>query len=76
MLGGGEPLLLPPSTTTYAVAYRPSRRPTGDQIELWPQALRVGQTLPVLPLALRNAGGVPIDLDETYSDACERSRLG
>jgi hypothetical protein len=76
LLGRGEPFLLPPSTTTYAVAYRPSRQSTGDQIELWPRVLRVGQTLPVLPLALRNAGVVPIDLDETYTDACERSRLG
>lgn len=75
LLGGGEPFSLPPSTTTHAVAYRPSRQPTGDQLELWPKALRVGQTLPVLPLALRNAGVVPIDLDETYRDARERSRL-
>jgi hypothetical protein len=74
-LGRGGPFLLPPSTSTYAVAYRPSRQPTGDQIELWPRALRVGQALPVLPLALRNAAVVPVDLDETYNDACERSRL-
>ena len=75
LLGRAEPFLLPASTTTYAVAYRPSRQPTRDQIELWPRPLRLGQPLPVLPLALRNAGVVPIDLEETYSEARERSRL-
>ena len=76
LLGHREPFLLGPSVTTYAVAYRPSRRPSGDQIELWPRTLQLGQPLPTLPLALRNAGTVPVDLEETYSEACQRSRLG
>jgi hypothetical protein len=76
LLGHGEPFLLAPSATIYAVAYRPSRQPSGDQIELWPRLLTLGQPLPVLPLALRNAGVVPVDLEETYSEARERSRLG
>jgi Protein of unknown function (DUF4058) len=75
-LGRGEPFLLAPSVTTYAVAYRPSRQPSGDQIELWPRPLTLGQPLPVLPLALRNAGVVPVDLESTYSEARQRSRLG
>ncbi len=75
LLGQGEPFLLPSSTTTYAVAYRPSRQSSGDQIELWATSLTLGQRFPVLPLALRNAGVVPVDLEETYSDACRRSRL-
>ena len=60
----------------YAVAYRPSRQASGDRIELWPHALSLGGALPVLPLALRNAGIVPVDLEETYAEARERSRLG
>ncbi len=75
LLGHGEPFLLAPSATIYAVAYRPSRQPSGDQVELWPRLLSLGQPLPVLPLALRNAGVVPVDLDETYREACQRSRL-
>ena len=71
LLGRGDPFLLPPSVSTYAVAYRPSRQPTGDQIELWPNALR----MPLLPLALRNAGVVPVDFELTYSEARERTRL-
>jgi hypothetical protein len=76
MFGRGETFLLPASVATYAVAYRPSRQTSGDQIELWSKPLVEGQPLPVLPLALRNAGVVPVNLEETYSEARERSRLG
>jgi Protein of unknown function (DUF4058) len=76
LFGRGEPFLLAPAATAYAVAYRPSRQASGDQIELWPRILTLGQPLPVLPLALRNAGIVPVDLEETYSEARGRSRLG
>src|SRR5438552_2905786 len=76
LLGAGEPVLLSSSAATYAVAYRPSRQASGDQVELWPRALSLGEPLPVLPLALRNGGVVPVDLEETYAEARERSRLG
>jgi hypothetical protein len=75
-LGQGKPFLLAPLVTTYAVAYRPSRQPSGDQVEVWPKALTLGESLPELPLSLRNAGIVPVDLESTYSEARERSRLG
>jgi hypothetical protein len=75
LLGRGDPFLLSPSATTYAVAYRPSRQAAGDQIELWPKVLTVGQPLPLLPLALRNAMTLPVDLEETYEEARRRSRL-
>jgi hypothetical protein len=75
LFGRGEPFLMTPAVATYAVAYRPSRQPSGDQIELWPTPLTLGQPLPVLPLALRNAGVVPVDLETTYTEACQRSRL-
>ncbi len=42
LLGRAEPFLLAPTATTYAVAYRPSRQPSGDQIELWPTAVAAG----------------------------------
>ena len=75
LLGHAAPFLLDSAVTTYAVAYRPSRQTSGDQIEIWPQPLSLGDLLPTLPLGLRNAGVVPIDLQETYSEACRRSRL-
>lgn len=76
LLGHGEPFLLPPAAAIYAMAYRPSRQSSGDQIELWPKPLALGQPLPLLPLSLRNAGVVPVDLEETYCEARQRSRLG
>jgi hypothetical protein len=76
LLGCGEPFLLAPSVATYTAAYRPSRQPSGDQIELWMRPLALGASLPILPLALRNAAVVPVDLEGTYGEARERSRLG
>jgi len=49
---------------------------SAEDAMLWPRLLALGQPLPVLPLALRNAGVVPVDLEGTYSEARERSRLG
>jgi len=76
LLGHGDRFLLDPGASTYAVAYRPSRQATGDQIALWPRRLVVGEALPVLPLALRNAGVVPVNLEDTYGEARVRSKLG
>ena len=75
LLGHAAPFLLDSALTTYTVAYRPSRQAAGDQIEIWPRPLSLGDALPTLPLGLRNAGIVPVDLEETYHDACRRSRL-
>jgi Protein of unknown function (DUF4058) len=66
----------PPGAEMYAVAYRPSRQAAGDQIEMWPAPLSVGQSLPTLPLALRGVATVPVDLEGTYQRACEDCRLG
>jgi hypothetical protein len=58
-----------------AASYRPVRRADGDRIEVWPTTLAVGQSLPVLPLPLDKGVCVPLDLEATYTEACERSRL-
>ena len=60
----------------YAIGYRPARRdPGGDQIEIWPYPLAVGQPLPVVPLALRGGPTLPLDLEVTYTEARLGSRL-
>jgi hypothetical protein len=59
----------------YAVAYRPSRQKTGDQIEIWLHPLAVGQTLPTVALSLRGAVTVPVDLEATYTEVVRDSRL-
>lgn len=74
-LGHGGPFLMAPAVAIYAAAYRPSRQPSGDQVEVWQGPLKLGEPLPTLPLALRNAPTVPVDLEDTYMEARQRSRL-
>ena len=64
-----------PSEPLYAVAYRPVRRATVEQVEIWPTVLHLGLSLPTLPLALDKAVSVPLDLEATYAEACQRRRL-
>jgi hypothetical protein len=60
---------------TYAVAYRPVHRNKDNVIDLWPHPLAVGSALPAVPLYLKGYGCVRLDLEATYSEACERSRI-
>jgi hypothetical protein len=62
-------------TPLYAVAYRPSRQESGDQVEIWPFPLALGQPLPTVPLALRGVATLPVDLEATYAATCQDSRL-
>lgn len=66
---------MPPGSSLYAVAYRPARRNQASWIDLWPMPLALGETLPTLPLALRGAFYVPVDLEAAYGDARQRCRL-
>jgi hypothetical protein len=75
LLSWAEPLQMPEDAFLYAAAYRPARRQEKNEIDLWPVPLAVGGTLPLLPLALKGARAVPLDLEATYMDARERSRL-
>ncbi|HTU92454.1 MAG TPA: DUF4058 family protein [Gemmataceae bacterium] len=75
LLGQAEGSVLPADTALYAAAYRPAHRGDKNQLDLWPAALALGQPLPLLPLALRGAFFVPVDLEATYSEARLRCRL-
>jgi hypothetical protein len=70
-----ENFQFPTETPLYVTAYRPSRRTTGDQVEIWLSGLALGQVLPTMPLALRGAATVPLDLETTYAEVCRDSRL-
>jgi len=63
------------SPPLYAAAYRPGRRPGGDEVAAWLRPLAVGQPLPTVPLALRGGPCLPLDLEATYADLCRRVRL-
>jgi Protein of unknown function (DUF4058) len=71
-----EQFRFPTESALYGVAYHPVRRdPGGDQIDIWPVPLAIGQPLATLPLALRGGPVVPLDLELTYSEARLKSRL-
>ena len=66
---------VPESAHLSTVAYRPARRQEKNEIDVWPVSLTVGQNLPVMPLALLGYRAVPLDLNTTYHEARQRSRL-
>lgn len=66
---------LPAEQPLYAVAYRPLRADDTEKVEAWPTALTVGQPLPRVPLSLGAEWCVPVDLEESYREACQRRRL-
>ncbi len=77
----GLGLELTPMPPPFACAYRVGEAvPVGDEmgslVSLWRRSLRVGATLPTLPLPLSVHQEVTIDLEETYCRAAKRiSRL-
>ena len=75
LLAAPDNFAMPGEEILSAVAYRPARRQEVNLLDVWPQALAVGRTLPVLPLALRGGAVVPVDLEMTYTEARQRSRL-
>lgn len=75
-LGDVQACQLPAETVLYGVAYRPIVREGQSQVEIWPAPLEIGRPLPVLPLALNAEIVLPLDLEATYSVACQRRRLG
>lgn len=59
----------------YAVAYRLKIQVEEQRLELWPEQLRVGTTLPTLPLWIGEDEAVPLDLEASYVAACELLRI-
>ncbi|MDB5292352.1 MAG: hypothetical protein JWL69_3593 [Phycisphaerales bacterium] len=74
LLAVGHEFIVSPDDL-YAVAYRPVRRKDVEKIDVWPTVLALGGTLPLLPLSLDKNICIPLDLEPTYAEACQRSRL-
>jgi hypothetical protein len=66
---------MPAGQSLYAVAYRPLRAGEEEKVEAWPTELAVGQPLPKVPLSLGAEWCVPVDLEESYREACRRRRV-
>jgi hypothetical protein len=75
MLGQAQSLGLPSDVDLYAVAYHPAQRGERSELDVWSAGLALGQALPTLPLALRGAFFVPVDLEATYMEARRHCRL-
>lgn len=60
----------------YAVAYRPVDREGQTSLDIWQETLAVDHPLPTIPLWLRGAICLPIDLDATYERTCREQRIG
>ncbi len=73
-------LELPPLPPPFAAPYRvgeviPVGEDMGSLVALWRRPLRVGESLPVLPLPLSVHQAIVIDLEETYHRAAKRTYL-
>jgi Protein of unknown function (DUF4058) len=62
-------------TSLYATAYRPVRRDSREEIDVWPETLRVGERLPSLPLFVGADLSVQLDFEASYQETCRRLRV-
>jgi hypothetical protein len=46
-----------------------------QQLRLWPEALALGKALPTLPLWIATDFSVPLNLEESYREACTDLRI-
>jgi len=76
LLGLSDGFTFATPTSLYATAYRPAHREDRNEIDLWRSPLTLGQDLPMLPLAVRGLGCLPINLETTYMEARNRGRVG
>src|SRR5712691_1838181 len=75
LLGLAHPLAWCSPSQLYAVAYRPTQSATVQHLEVWPEALAVGATLPTMPLWLNDELCLPLALEESYRATCGALRI-
>jgi hypothetical protein len=56
-------------------AYRPIERDRRAGLDIWFEALSVGSALPTVPLWLRGAVCLPVELDAAYARTCRELRI-
>ena len=69
-LGQADPTLGDPVPHLYAVSCRWRPRGTRMLLQTWSHPLTTGQPLPTLPLWLTGTLAVPLDLEQSYEQAC------
>jgi hypothetical protein len=69
-LGVSEPEPSGDDGSMYAMAYRMDKVGGEWRLEMWKERLVVGGVLPTLPLWLASNLAVPLELEQSYEDAC------
>ena len=70
VIGHADPTLGEPPPDLYAASCRWTRQGKRTLLEAWSHVLAVGQPLPTLPLWLGTNLVVPLNLEESYEQAC------
>jgi len=70
LIGHDDPTLGPEPPHLYAASCRWVRKGERNLLEAWSHVLAIGQPLPILPLWLSEGLVVPLDLDQSYEQAC------
>ena len=69
-MDAGHDFDFPADVALYAAAYRPVRRESDAQFDVWMRPLSLGKPLPTLPLRLTGDLFVPVDFESAYQEAC------
>jgi hypothetical protein len=69
-VGHPDPVMTAEGPPTYAASCRWVTKGTRARLEAWSHAMSIGQPLPTLPLWLRAELVVPLDLEQSYEQAC------
>lgn len=70
-IGHSDPTLGQNPSPLYAASCRWVRKGERAILETWSHVLSVGQPLPIIPLWLSNVRVVPLDLEQSYEQACD-----
>ena len=66
---------MPGDPVVYSCSYLPVNRNREDAVDVLMWELAIGSALPTVPLGLKEFGSVTLNLETTYREACERSRI-
>ncbi len=64
-----------PAAELFAASFRPIQKEEQPFLDIWFQELRLGQTLPTLPLWLPGEVCMPVELEESYQRTCRELRI-
>ena len=72
-VGHPDPVMTADEPPTYAASCRWVTKGTRARLEAWSHIMTIGQPLPTLPLWLAEAHVIPLDLEQSYEQACHDS---